>query len=1574
MSIVDTLPPAIVAVVSSISIILQTIKNRKKYIEIPSDEVSDDIVDNARFSTIKRDVSKLGVTILQTGLFAFLFFWKFRNGNNLNFDTISPGILAICWFYALTISIIALSLRSRHWRWILNAYLTAFFFTTSLCSLWQLTTIVKLRLSDSYRIDEIIEKLFIICNFIFSVVATSIAITTPRGPPVLQNGRAVCAIQYCSIWDFITYSSVSKLIYKIYKQKTFDDEELDLIPFVYQARSLYNAFKKTRGSRLLYRLIVANKRVIGLQLLFTMMGAALYYVPMIFLYRFISFIQTRPENGSLELGFIYVFGMLISYILLHFTVAQNWYWASSVLNVSIKGMLNSEIYSKSLRRIDSHVSTVKDEPNKSEDNLDVADDDNSSIGKVTNLMSIDTNRVGEFSVWWTSSIDSPVELIVGVYFLYQLLGVSCLLGLSVMIITLPINHQTAKLSAKTQDKLMNARDRRVGLMNEVLQGIRMIKFFSWEKNWEKKILKARKVELKQLRNNFIYLSIFDILWTASPILVTILSFFFFTKVQGNELTAAIAFTSIAIFNELRFALNILPEVFMEGLQALISVHRIEKFLDEDETDISSENDYPFMTSISFEKATISWNKIKEDSDEFTMHDLDLKFPVGELSIICGPTGSGKVDHITFLNNDLISLSTETNIISGNINSPHCLTYSIDNNINENNWILPNCTAYVAQQAWLQNASIRDNILFGLPYNENRYNQVIKICELEKDFQILEDGDMTEIGEKGITLSGGQKMRVALARAVYSRAKHIYMDDVFSAVDAHTAFQLMNKCILGPIMKGRTRILVTHHVRLCSADAAYLVAVDNGKVVASGTISELRNSGILASILDENDRQSELVNSVELAAENAVDASKVSEQLISSSSNFGHNTDSSTASDATLVENVIQANDDSQPTKKVSKPKVLIEEEARPTGMVKYKIYKSYFRANGNILYWLIVAVLFIGTRGITIMENWWLQVWSNASSNNETIPTIFNFVQQNNLIMVNGIFDDIHKPHGVDYYLNIYVIITILSIIVGVSRFVSLYYGSLRASKKLYQKLLHQVIRAPLRFFDTTPVGRILNRFSKDFETIDSTLAGELSWFLINALMMLGTLAVVTVITKEFLIAAIFFGIIYTIVGALYSKASRELKRMDSVSRSPLYTHFTETLIGITTIRAFGASKRFMQEMLIKIDNNSRPFFYVWLINRWLSIRFNITGSFVSFLAGIFILWNIDRIDAGLAGLSLSFAMSFTEQIMWTVRKYTSLEMSLNAVERVCEFSEIPQEAPAIIEPRPPAAWPHSGAIKVENLEVKYAPDLESVLHHISFSIEGQEKIGLVGRTGSGKSTIALALFRFVEPSDGRILVDEIDISSVGVEDLRSRITIIPQDPILFTGTIRSNLDAFTQYDDSEILESLRRVHLIPSDENADAASFSGDNINLFKNLDTPVSEGGKNFSQGQRQLLCLARALLRSSKIILMDEATASIDFAMDEKIQKMIRTEFADCTILCIAHRLRTVIDYDRILVIDRGNIIEFDRGYEIRLENYRGSVRLDQPTPFLTSSRKERNRLLTQNPKTSNPPKEVLLLPSR
>ncbi|CAJ0747688.1 10084_t:CDS:10 [Entrophospora sp. SA101] len=997
--------------------------------------------------------------------------------------------------------------------------------------------------------------------------------------------------------------------------------------------------------------------------------------------------------------------------------------------------------------------------------------------RALSLYNMDVGRISEFATWWsTGCIDSPIELIVGLYFLYKLLGVSCLLGLLVLL----------------------------------LQGIRMIKFLGWDKKWEARVLDARGEELVQLKKNFIYLSIFDLLWAASPALVSVISFIAYTKIMGNELTVSIAFTSISLFNELRFAFNVIPEFVMELFQCLISVNRIEKFLEEDEIAISNENYTSIENKIAFENATVTWNKNKATKETetnenvapiFTINDLNIEFPMKELSIICGPTGSGK----TLL---MMSLLGESNIINGKIFCPRYKMEQTDTGLNSSNWIIENSTAYVAQQAWLQNAAIRDNILFGLPYNESRYKQVIKMCALEKDFRIFEDGDMTEIGEKGITLSGGQKQRCSLARAVYSRAQIIFIDDVLSAVDAHTAKHLMNECILGPLMKGRTRILVTHHVGLCLSGASYLVAINNGKITASSSISDLINTGQLATVLEESDSRAAYDDIIELAAENfdKENANKDSSRII----------ELSTASSTTTTLINADAGDNNEESIQHNyKPKVLVEEEKRPTGVVRLKIYKTYFRANGFIIFWLIVALLFIFTRVSQVSESVWLKIWSMSSTNDQkmNVTTILPFISLPDSSLIGEKTLHVYEKHSVEYYCGIYVLITFASILIGFARFCWLYFGSLRASRRLYRILLHQIIRAPLRFFDTTPVGRILNRFSKDFETIDDRLISDLAWFLNNVIMMFSTVIVIVSITKELMIASILFG------------ASRDLKRMDSVIRSPLYTHFTETIIGITTIRAFGVTKQFMEEMLFRIDNNNRPFFYVWLINRWLSIRFNIGGAFFIFLVGLFII--ISKVDAGLAGLSLSFAMNFTEQIMWSVRKYTSLEMSLNSVERYHEFTEIPQEAPEIIEPRPPASWPHDGAIDVQNLEVRYAPDLEPVLHHISFYIKGCEKVGLVGRTGSGKSTIALSLFRFIEPSDGQILIDGIDISSIGIEDLRSRITIIPQDPILFS-----------DYQDEEIYESLRRVHLLPSSESNQDFTLSGDNINVFKNLDTPINHG----------------------------------------------------------------------------------------------------------------------------------------
>ncbi|GBC08504.1 hypothetical protein RclHR1_08170012 [Rhizophagus clarus] len=1296
MSLIDTLPQVIAIIFSALILRIQN--------DPGSDESDRDIPDSSsRFSTAKREVIKIGLTLIQTCSFAFLFGWKFGQKQDLNL-VLSAGLLAIFWFYALVLSAISISSRSRTFIWIINCHFSIIYTVSSISSLFQFRNTHYFTLS--------IESVIAIDNLIVSTLLAFITITTPRCSKLYYNEKPVFANSYCSFWAFLTYSTITPLMKKAHKLEQLNDSDLDQLCYSFRASALYKKFERWRERKLLYRIWKANQNAFIIQIVMALIIPFLYYLPTILFYYFLEFIQKKSPDDSLSQGFVYLFGMLLSNFLLTLVYGQNRYWSTVVLPCKIRGMLNSEIYYKSLKRFDSHISTNEKEDDQTRDDntKDNLEKDKATVGKITNLMTVDTNRICGSVTVWNGVIDCPIELIIGFYLLYQLLGLACFIGLLVLCVTFPINHQTAKIYTKTQDKLMKARDRRVNLMHETLQGIRMIKFFAWDKKYEDRVLEARTKELIQLRNNFICRSIFDLLWMSSPILVTIFSFFVFTKIQGNSLTVSIAFTSISIFNELQFAFNALPEIIMNCVRAFVSLGRIEEFLNEEEISLSLDVDYNDYVNfkIAFENATITWNK-KIDENEFIMKDLNIEFPVDELSIICGPTGSGK----SML---LMSLLRETHLVEGIIHCPRSPTNPINKELTSKNWILHNCVALVSQQAWLLNATIRENILFGLPLDQQRYSQVITMTTLDKDLEVLQDGDLTEIGEKGITLSGGQKQRVALARAVYSRAKHIFMDDILSAVDAQTARYIMNNCILGPLMKGRTRILVTHHVRLCLTGATYLIVVKSGKISFKGTISELCDSGELNLILEDEDSHAG-INYLPETLDDTVNQenSKVtSHQTASTSSNF-------------------ESNNDIQLIKKNSKPRKLVQEESRPTGMVRFKIYMTYLRANGSFLFWLSALMLFISTRCAQVLGSWWLKEWANASTTeephhnyNDALSTLTFYIKSQKLI--DGDLLKFIKGHDVNYYFNIYVFITLLTIFLGVTRFIWLYYGSLRASKILYQSLLHRVIRAPLRFFDTTPVGRILNRFSKDFETIDSEISGYLGWYLNNVLLVVGTILVITFITKEFFILAILMGIYYLWVGKVFADASRELKRLDSVTRSPLYSHFTETLIGVVTIRAYGATRRFMQEMLKRIDDHNRPAFYLMLIRRWLSVRYDLAGVFVTFIVGVLILWNMDHIDAGLAGLSLSFAMQFAQQIMWYVRKYTSLETSLNAVERVNEFSEIPQEPPGIIEPRPPASWPYEGAINVENLSVKYAHDLDPVLQNVSFNIRGHEKVGIVGR------------------------------------------------------------------------------------------------------------------------------------------------------------------------------------------------------------------------------------------------------
>ncbi|KAI5886823.1 P-loop containing nucleoside triphosphate hydrolase protein [Schizophyllum commune H4-8] len=1127
------------------------------------------------------------------------------------------------------------------------------------------------------------------------------------------------------------------------------------------------------------------------------------------------------------------------------------------------------------------------------------------------LMTTDVDRVSEFAWHLFSLIDSPIEIVIGSWFLYDLLGPSCFVGLAATLAFLPMNHFAGKIVVSAQDNLMRARDERVALMNEVLGAIRMLKFMAWERSFEARVLRVREKELKYQRMNYVIETLWNAIWNGSPILVTLVAFWHYSVLRGQPLGPATAFTSIMVFTEMNFALNALPETFINMLQSLVSLRRIEKYLGAAEVK-KLEGLGPSAlpaepTPIELRSCTLTWPQERASTStgleasttsttlpglstprpSFILQDVTLSFPPGALSLVCGKLGSGK----TLL---LLGLLGEADVLAGQLSCPRSPPDALavfakeaeeKGSIAPESWIVPGVCAYVPQAAWLRNASIKDNILFSLPYDEARYTAVLDACALTADLDVLEDGDAAEIGERGVNLSGGQKARVSLARAVYSRAETLLLDDVLSAVDAHTAQHLFARCLRGPLMDGRTVVLVSHHVQLCVGGggrgrrgAEYVVALDNGRVRYAGGVEGFRGSGVMAGLVQAVDAVEE-DEKEELAIEGGFEGADEAGQGVRPS-------ELKTAPQPAPA----------APAKARKPPRKLVEEEKRAVGRIGKDIWLTYFKACGDKWYWAFFVFVFVVSALSPVAENGWLRYWSAQEL---TPPS---------------------ERKSAGYYIGIYAAVALAGLVVTTLRWFSLYGGSIHASRVLYKRLLESVLFANIRFHDTVSRGRVLNRFGKDFEGIDSSLSDNFGRTAMYSLSTATTIITVSVVGgPPFVAAALVIGFFYYQVGKVYGQTSRDMRRLDSVTRSPLYSLYGETISGVTILRAFGASTKFMRDMLRCVDTNANPYYWMWGVNRWLSVRFNLLSSAVVGVTAVVVMLT-PRIDAAFAGFALAFANSITGDLLFMVRRFVGLEQSMVALERVKEYSELKREAPEFVEPRPPAAWPERGEINVEDLVIQYAPELPPVLHGLTFSVKPGEKVAVLGRTGSGKSTLALSFFRFVEATQGKIFIDGLDIAKVGLTDLRSRLTIIPQDPTILSGTLRSTLDVFEEYEDAEIYEALRRVHLIPSENSSEP--IPGDiNVNVFRNLDGVVSEGGENFSTGEKQLLCMARAILKRSKVLFMDEATASVDYATDELIGKTIRQEFADSTILTIAHRLRTVIDYDRVMLLDNGRIAEFD-----------------------------------------------------
>ena len=1431
---------------------------------------------------------------------------------------------------------------------------------------------------------------FNMVEFALASFLLGIALLSRRGNKAVlvprEDGLEPPRHPMASLFSLATFSWLSPLIYKAYRQPLELDDIWNLTTSQKAVAILEDFRQKQPSGKLVWRLGRYFYRTILLQGAWTVFSNMFTFLPTMLLRVILQYVED-PRSSTPNAAWLFAILLFCSGSIQGVADGQA-LWIGRKMGLKLRAIIIGEIYAKALRR-KAGASTdpagkKAQEPSKNDkkksrffsfgrkkqqqrqQNEAATDPDSSSdnndpkgeepdqlanIGTIINLMAIDSFKVSEVGAYlhflWASV---PVQVVIAVTLLYRIMGFSSFAGIALMVLMLPVNLLIAKQFTKVQKRILAGTDARIHATNEILQNIRIIKYFAWEQRFQEIVDEKRRTELRALRFRYIIWSTAATIWYGTPILITFTSFFLYTVVEKKPLIPSIAFPALSMFSLLRVPLDQLADMVAHVQESKVSLDRVDEYLNEEETEkftqLRDSNVTGDPPKIAMDNATFSWassngrsqGDVTNDTDAFRLINMDVDFHVGKLNIIAGSTGSGKTS-------TLMALLGEMNLLEGAVHLPGGSASRAELPVNPQTGLIES-VAYCAQEAWLVNDTVKGNIVFASPYDQCRYNAVIKACALERDLQILDAGDQTMVGEKGISLSGGQKQRISLARAIYSRARHLLLDDCLSAVDSHTAKHIFSEALMGPLMMQRTCILVTHNVALTVPQASHVVVLDNGKITSQGHPDQVAASGALGE---------EMLKSRPTSRTGSQRISRVPSDL----EHRGEEPPNGTVANGTPAGAAGKDHTES------AKPKLA---ESKAVGSVKWSTIIMYLRSMGPWYFWLIALLIFCVEQMGSVSLNLWIRQWANAyKSAHATEDDAGRYADMTNFKLPSFNAGSVPRttnmrvPHldtqsvsatgevssvNVSYYLGMYLLLGVAFLTVALIREGVLFWGSLHASSKIHKRLLKAVMHAKFRFFDSTPLGQLMNRFSKDVEAVDQEVAPVAIGMAHSLAAVIMIVILISVITPGFLIAGIFVSIVYAALGAIYVNSSRDLKRLESVQRSPLYQQFGETLNGIVTIRAYGDGPRFIVDNHRRINSYNRPHIYLWASNRWLALRVDIAGALVSFFSAAFVLINIGSIDAGAAGLSLTYAVTFTENVLWLVRLYAEVQQSMNSVERVKEYLDVDQEAAAILpNSRPSSRWPEKGTVDFTDYTTRYRPDLEPVLRNVSFAVKPGEKVGVVGRTGAGKSSLALALFRGLEAETGRIAIDNVDIGTIGLRDLREAITIVPQDPTLFTGTIRSNLDPFSLFTDEEVFTALRRVHLIgsgasgsvtpittstassatPVQENIAAVPTTLDNKNIFYKLDTPVSESGSNLSQGQRQLLCLARALLKNSRVLMMDEATASIDYHTDSKIQETLR-ELRSSTIITIAHRLQTIIDYDKVLVLDHGRVIEYDHPWAL------------------------------------------------
>ncbi|GMF43781.1 unnamed protein product [Phytophthora fragariaefolia] len=1101
-------------------------------------------------------------------------------------------------------------------------------------------------------------------------------------------------------------------------------------------------------------------------------------------------------------------------------------------------------------------------------------------GEITNLMSIDAQRLQDMTPYLHAVWYAAFQIIVSCFLLWQQIGVATFAGVAVILLMIPLMTFISKGMRKLQQRLMEVKDERIKICVEVLSGIKVVKLKAWENSFGQRVMKFRDEELSRLRTYVFARSTSNTLFSFVPSLVTVVSFSAYV-VLGHTLDVGTALTSLALFNILRFPLFMLPQVLNNVVEASVSFDRLRSYFLAEERTRVGEGDLTDV-GISVQGADFKWDASpaaegdkKDDNKKTgeeealltpvaegpTLHHINFAAKKGELHAVVGHVGSGK-----------------STLLAGILGDARCSAGSV---------ALRGKVAYVSQQPFIQNATVRDNITFGLPFDADKYEEAVRVSSLKKDLRILTAGDRTEIGEKGINLSGGQRTRVAIARAVYQDADIYLLDDILSAVDSHVGADIFNECIK-KTLKDKLVVLVTHSLSFVN-QCDQIAVIADGRIAEHGSYKKLMaKKNLLAQMVSnyvesEKEEDDENITSVESVEDDSANSSDDEELTIngrrkSSESRMHRRSRVSSA-----------RSDDSQVFEEEGQ---LMVEEDRSVGDVSWSVYGVWISAFGGMCAVFMVVLGFFAAQALTLLATVWISYWSEEASK---------------------------YPDSQMYYVYVYMLINLAYAVVLFIRVVLLYLGSLHASRLLFNKLLNQILRAPTSFFDTTPLGRIVNRMSKDIYTLDEAIPGTVVGLLNTIVSVVITLITISYVTPMFMVilAPVLVG--YYCSQRYFIKTSRELQRLDSISRSPIFALLSETLDGLSTIRAFGVESSFIDHNNYLLDKNQRAYFLNFTINCWLALRLEFVGTCIAAAAAFaaVIAHGTNAAEgtafAGIVGVALTYAFTITQPLNWTVRMLSQLQTQMVSVERIQTYTEMPTEAAleSTAAQKPALEWPTAGAISFNRVDLRYRPGLPRVLRGLTFSVNPKEKIGIVGRTGAGKSSLIVGLMRLVELDAGSITIDGVDTSKIGLHDLRANIAIIPQDPVLFSGTVRSNLDPFEQFSDDQIWTSIKRASLQKA----------------ITSLEDVVDEKGSNFSVGERQLLSIARALLKRSKVILMDEATASIDSETDRQIQQSIREEFRDCTTLTIAHRINTILDSDRILVMEKGSVAEFGPPAELQ-----------------------------------------------